>query len=323
MYSKEEIDQMTPTEQAVARDMNAAEEAGGDLFGDGEPGGGDTTSTTDQPAAEAQAEGEGAADDAAGAEGAAAATADPKPGDAPADAATKPEPQPAEAATTDEPTGEAATEAPTAYRLPDVSKIPEERKALRAQHADMQAKWAAGTLTDEEYAKQSGEVSDKLDALTRAETRAETIAEINAQTAMNERLRVANHYINEGAKVGIDYNLDKHLNSFKRIVGALESDPDWKGKSFADVAAEAHRTVLAMNGKVGATPAAPVPPAATPAAQRKAPDAPQTLRTLPAAAQANVGDDVEAQWKAATGAAADALWQKLTPAQQNKLLQDA
>lgn len=322
MYSKEEIAQMTPTEQAVARDMNAAEEAGGDMFGDGTPGD-DTTSTTDQPDAAAQAEGEGAPDDAAGAEAAADDDTDPKPDDAPADAGTKPEPQPAAATATEEQAAEAATETP-AYRLPDVSKIPEERKALRAQHAEMQAKWAAGTLTDEEYAKQSGEVSDKLDALTRAETRAETIAEINAQTAMNERMRVATHYIAEGAKVGIDYNQDKHLNSFKRIVGALEADPDWQGKSFADVAAEAHRTVLAMNGKLGATPA-PVPPAAapTPAAQRKAPDAPQTLRTLPAAAQANVGDDVEAQWKAATGAAADALWQKLTPAQQNKLLQDA
>lgn len=326
MYTKEEIAAMTPAEQAIARDMNAAEEAGEDPFGDEFEG--------EATAAEAPAAAPAAAP-------APAPTAEDEPNDdandgepaaapapaaaAPAPAAAAPAEPPAPAAAPAPAEQEAAEEAPTAFQVQDTKPITEQRKQLRADKQQIEKDWAAGTISDEDRATKLGEIDDKMDALLIQQTRAETLQEVNVQNFQREVQSVIGGIRTEGKAVGLDYGTAEQptaaAHQFDRMMAALDADPTWQGKSFTDRAREAHRGVLALNGKLAAPPAPAAAPA--PAAKREAPPAPpQTLREIPAAERANTGDDMAEQWKAATGAAADRLWNRMTPAQQARALQD-
>lgn len=320
MYTKEEIAAMNPTEAQVARDMNALEEAGGDVFGDG-----DTTEAaaeTPAPAPAPAPEGEAVDEDVE------APAPAPAPSEAPAPA-PEPAPAPSPAAEAPAPAPEPApSPAPApeavAYQVQDTKPIGEQRKQLADEKKALTKKWSDGTITDDEFAEQSAVLDDKRDALLIQETRATTLQEVNQQNAQREVNAVLAAIRTEAATVGIEYAKDGKATTaayqFDAAMDGLAKDPAWQNKPYAEVAREAHRTVLALNGKL-APPPAPAPAPAPAAKARTAPPAPpQTLRELPAADRANVGDDMLEQWKAAEGSAAEALWNRMTPAQQERAL---
>lgn len=185
------------------------------------------------------------------------------------------------------------------YELPETASIADQRKALREQRAAIDGKWLGGGLSDAERATQVGEIDDQLDELLKRATRAETLAEVNRQNAINDQARVIDSIRREGAKAGIDYKPDGDAaGQFDTALQVLAARKDMAGKPFEDLAREAHRVVLALNGKLAAVPApapppASVAPAAAPAAPMPKParDIPPTLGHMPAAARAPIAND--------------------------------
>lgn len=189
------------------------------------------------------------------------------------------------------------TDAPR-YELPDTASIADQRKALREQRAALDAKWLGGGLSDAERATQVGEIDDQLDELLKRATRAETLAEVNRQNAINDQARVIDSIRRDGAKAGIDYKPDGDAaGQFDTALQVLAARKDMAGKPFEDLAREAHRVVLALNGKLAAAPA--TPPSAAPAAPapaaapapKPAREIPPTLGHMPAAARAPIAND--------------------------------
>lgn len=318
MFTKEEMDQMTAAEREAAREMNALEESGGDVFGDGEP----TAAAAEAPAPAPAPEGEkDEKDENEGAPAPAPAPAEapaPEPAPAPAPAAEAPAPAP-EPAPSPAPAPEAV-----AYQVQDTKPIGDQRKQLAEDKKALTKKWSDGTITDDEFAEQSAVLDDKRDALLIQETRAATLQEVNTQNAQREANAVLGAIRTEAATLGVDYgSADKPTTAAYQFDAALEGlakDPAWQNKPYVELARQAHRTVLALNGKLAPAAAAPAPAAAKAPERKAAAEPPQTLRELPAAERANVGDDVLEQWKSATGPAAESLWNRMSPAQQERAL---
>lgn len=198
---------------------------------------------------------------------------------------------------------EAQPAEPPRYELPETASIADQRKALREQRAAIDGKWLGGALSDVERAQQVSEIDDQLDELLKRATRAETLAEVNRQNAINDQVRVIDAIRREGAKAGIDYKPDgEAAGQFDTALQVLAARKDRAGKPFEDLAREAHRMVLALNGKLAAASAPtppPVPPGASapPAGPAAAPapkpprQIPPTLGHMPAAARAPIAND--------------------------------
>lgn len=183
------------------------------------------------------------------------------------------------------------------YELPDTASIADQRKALREQRAALDAKWIAGAITDAERSEKVDAIDDQLDDLLMQATRANTLADVNRQNAINDQVRVIDSIRRDGAKVGIDYKPDGDAaGQFDTALQVLAARKDMAGKPFEDLAREAHRVVLALNGKLAAAPATS-PSAAAPAAPAPAPapkparEIPPTLGHMPAAARAPIAND--------------------------------
>jgi hypothetical protein len=184
------------------------------------------------------------------------------------------------------------------YELPDTASITDQRKALREQRAALDAKWIAGAITDAERSEKVDAIDDQLDDLLMQATRANTLADVNRQNAINDQVRVIDSIRRDGAKVGIDYKPDGDAaGQFDTALQVLAVRKDMAGKPFEDIAREAHRVVLALNGKLAAAPpsvaaaAAPAPAPAAAPAPKPARDIPPTLGHMPAAARAPIAND--------------------------------
>jgi hypothetical protein len=343
---------MTPEEQKIARDLLAAEEAGQDALGDGttpEPAAAAAEGeATDPPATDANAEGDEPAGDAATVE---AGDQPADGGDGQAAAATEGE--------GDKPNADALEEllhgdAPFVPKLD--GKGPEnydqQRKDLREQKSaaratkhktvsDARKKWSDGLIEDEAfdaaeraaedaYEAVADEVDEKLQGLLIQRTKAEALKEAGQQIAQQSEQGYLSKLAARAKKDGtLDYSDAKVAGQFDRTLTVIEADPEWAAKSFEERADEAHRVVMALNGKVAAAPApAAAAPAAAPAAQKPAarttpPAPPVTLRDLPAAAVANAAGTVKEQWQALSGVAAERFFASLSPAKQAELLGEA
>jgi hypothetical protein len=309
MYSPQEIAAMTASEQEMARSMNAAEEAGNDPFGDEAP---DAEEADEIPGDNTEAEEKPAEEE---------APADDKPAD------DKPAEE-APAAAAEEPPAEGGEETPEIDVPPApvlVGQAPADFDAkvntLRDAIDEARVRWEAGEIDLKDLAKIERPLQDQIAGLQREAAVAEAMNKANEQFARNQALAVIEQVRTTAKAQGIDYGTaDKpteHAHSFDRQLQVLALDPTWRGKSFAAQAREAHRVVALLNGKTAAAPAPAPPPAA---ARAKPPAPPVTLRDLPAAERANAGGDLEAQWAAATGAAAEKLWSRMTPAQQQRAM---
>ncbi len=318
MFTKEEMAGMSQAERDTARDMNAAEEAGQDVFGDGElPEPVETKAEVSEDAADETAKAHETADDSE----AKPAEAEKLVDEAAAEATT---PEVTEA----EPAAAQPSKEPRQYEVADAAAIAEKRKSLRAEKATVESEWASGTLSDEAKAEKLAGIDDQLDTLLIEQTRAETLREANEQNRRQKEAEILDEIAAKAkSRDGVDYHEDADLgNLYDAKLRAVFKDEAFKGKSFTECATEAHARVLKAVGKaVGAPAPPPEPPAgapapAAPSIRAKPPAPPATLRELPAADKANVGDDIEAQWEAASGAKAEALWSRMSPAQQERML---
>lgn len=316
-FTDDQIARMTPQEAEVARSMNAIEAAGGDPFGDNETGdetqAEDTTEVADETAEDETPEG---AEDTEG------GTTD--------EAAEKPAedtpPVEVEAAAEDAPLD--VTPPPVHQLRGEAPEDADQRmKDLRAQRAAVRKKWSEGEITDEELEAQEAPIEDAIDALRQDIVVAKALNKANEQFEENRAQEHVETLRQRGLKSGLAYqvNADGTVGSdvhvFNRQLAALAMDPEWKAKPFAARADEAHRVTALLAGKGAPTPTPTTTP--TPTVAKAKPSAPVTLRDVPPAARANDGDDLEQQWKAASGPAAQRLWNRLTQAQQDRLLNDA
>lgn len=235
--------------------------------------------------------------------------------DKPAEAAAPAAEAPAQAEAAAAPTEPAAEEAPEpAAFVPEFKgELPadfaEAKKAITTEKGALLKQWSEGELSDEDYAAKVAELDDRRDALVSQQTRVETLAEANRQMQAQQAQQTLHGIKTEAAKVGVDYADEGMAAMFDAKLNGVLRDEAFKGKSFAESAAEAHARVLKAIGKTAAPAAAPAAPAAPPKAEK--PPIPPTLGMMPnAAPQANAQDlgdelasitdpdEAEARWAA-------------------------
>ena len=299
---------LSPADAEALKAIEAAEAAGQDPFGDMDD------DTTAAPAA-------AAASDAAG------ETTEQEAGETTTtEAATEGE----QAAAVDEtvlaeladPLG-IAQPAPTTYKAEIPADLDANREALLTEKADALEKLMAGEIDAKEFASVEMRVTKEMAKIDRQLARAETLAEINQQSVSQyEGLVIAQ--IVDTTKSVLNYRKDTTAaRQFDAVMAGLRADPANASKSFADLAADANKTVLAIRGLSlpgEQTPAAASAQAASKPPQRGVPAVPPTLRGIPTAATPNSGGGVVEQMANLSGQAYEAAFSKLSPAQQAALL---
>lgn len=301
---------LSPAEAEALKAIEAAEAAGQDPFGDLDD------DTTAAPAAAA------ATDAAAGAteqENGDPASAGQEQAAGAQDGAAVDETVLAELA---DPLG-IAQPAPTTYKAEIPADLDANREALLTEKADALEKLMAGEIDAKEFAAVEMRVTKEMAKIDRQLARAETLAEINQQSVSQyEGLVIAQ--IVDTTKPVLDYSKDATAQrQFDAVMAGLRADPANASKSFADLAADANKAVLAIRGLSlpgEQTPAAASAQAASKPTQRGVPAVPPTLRGIPTAATPNSGGGVVEQMANLSGQAYEAAFSKLSPAQQAALL---
>lgn len=305
----------TAAEQAIIEQTQAAIAAGQDPFGDE-----DDLSTSTQPAAEAKADegdddpaGQGA-DDQGNNQGDNQAAADEA-------GAAGDEIDPATLAEIAE--GKAntapAVSDPLNFNVNAPADYKTARAALLAEKTEAMAQMMNGEIDAAEYAAIETRVMDSLEDLSAQRIRAETLQELNTQSAQKTQTQVIQSLVARTAQE-VPYATDaKAQRQFDMALQQVAADPDNAGKSFADLANEAHTVVLALRG-VAPKAQAPAPAPAQPRKPEGA--APVTLRSLPAASTAHTGGNILEQLSRLSGPEYEAAYAKLTPAQKAEMLDD-
>lgn len=205
----------------------------------------------------------------------------------------------------------------------------DERKTLRAERKDIEAKYTAGDLTDEERAAKLDEVDDKLDALSDksaelvgAIARAETLTEANRQHLIDTQTRAIDALKVRSRKDGFDYDKDEKAPAqFNRALGMIAGDPDNAKRDFAEMVDEAHKMVMAMRGLTAEPKPKPAEKVEKP--EPKPRDVPRTLSGMPTAGASPIGDDLSQQLSTLEGEDAELFLAKLPAGQIEKLLRSA
>lgn len=204
----------------------------------------------------------------------------------------------------------------------------DQRKALLAKKGEAMKRLMDGEIDAEEFAAVDAEVAEGLENLTAARVRAETLQAANEQAQASLQARAIANIVKQAKKAGeIDYaNDEKARRQFDTLLNGLLEDPDNAEADFEDVAAQAHRALLALRGVQPKQAAAPAqaPAQAPAAAQRPAPPpGPKTLGGLPSASAAPVGDDLFNQFANLEGEEAELFLAKQPPAVVERLLRQA
>lgn len=199
-----------------------------------------------------------------------------------------------------------------------------ERAKLATDEDAVEDRWAKGELTDPERRAELRKLRDQQDALTREETTAQTIADMNRQTQQRYQVGVLTSLAAESKAAGqLDYSDAKVGAAFDRMLQAVAGDPENQGKTFKELTRLAHEGLCAVRGVRAAPPPTAAAQASAPAAAaRKTPTAPTTLRTLPTAATPNTGGDALDALANLKGQDYQAAFDRLSPAQKARLLED-
>lgn len=214
------------------------------------------------------------------------------------------DPAPAPDATTEAPAADTPAASPTpAAEVVEVAKAPapvyqvvlpddfeQRQQDVNGKLAELRQKFRTGEIEVDQYEVERDTLSAQLNELTSLQTKAEIAREMQQQ-ARHQEINTSLTAVMAQAKAdGIDYNDPKQAAMFDRYANFLAGDPDFAGKSVAQIHAEAHKNVLQRLGKSAATPApAPaIPPAAAPTPRKTPLDtAPKTLAQVPGADDAN------------------------------------
>ena len=270
----------------------------------------DPPAATAAPAAKKEEEDDGDPDDAE------EATAAPAP--TPAPAAATPTPAPAPAADADEPPADPQ------YKVIDAAEITKQLDALAAKEGDAHKQLMEGEIDEEQYAAVKREVRAQEHKLIVQQTLHE--ANVQAEQKANN---AAIHALMKTAKTAneIDYMADaKAQRQFDGALELLSNDPDNVKKTFPQLLAEAHRTVLALRGitpKAAApTPASGPAPAPAPKPSRSVDKSllPPTLSRVPPAADPTIAGDEFAHLANLSGADMEKALARMTPDQLERYL---
>jgi hypothetical protein len=299
-------------EQAIIEQTNKAIAAGEDPFGD-EDGFEVTTTNTDQAAIDevaerTAAEAASAADDDAAGDGADKTNVDAAEPDAIANGDDAP------AVTTVADPLNFNVSAPADYKTA--------RAALVAEETEAFAKLMGGEMDSAEYAAIKSRVLDSLEDLSAQRIRAETLQELNTQSAAKTQTQVIQQLVARTAAEVPYATDDKAQRQFDMALQQVGADPDNAGKSFADLASEAHKVVLALRGISKPTGTPQKTAAEIAAARLPEGKAPVTLRGIPPAATANTGGNIIETLSRLSGQEYEAAYAKLTPQQRASMLDD-
>lgn len=173
--------------------------------------------------------------------------------------------------------------------LPD--DFEQRQQDVNGKLAELRQKFRTGEIEVDQYEVERDTLSAQLNELTSLQTKAEIAREMQQQ-ARHQEINTSLTAVMAQAKAdGIDYNDPKQAAMFDRYANFLAGDPDFAGKSVAQIHAEAHKNVLQRLGKAAATPPAQAPaapPAAAPTPRKTPLDtAPKTLAQVPGADDAN------------------------------------
>lgn len=202
---------------------------------------------------------------------------------------------------------------------------PAEFKAKREEQIAVKAKALKdlmdGVIEPEEYSRIEAEVTDALDALTVQRT----LHEANVQTEQQTQGNALDKIITAAKKAGeVDYMADaKAAKQFDTAMKILADDGETR--TFAELAAEAHKVVLAIRGIKKAEPTAAETAAAAAALAAKPREngkGPITLRNVPAAETPNSGGGWKEQLATLSGQAYEEAFAKLSQAQRAEMLND-
>lgn len=202
---------------------------------------------------------------------------------------------------------------------------PAEFKAKREEQITVKAKALKdlmdGVIEPEEYSRIEAEVADALDALTVQRT----LHEANVQTEQQTQESALDKIIKAAKTSGeVDYLADaKAAKQFDTAMKMLADDGETR--TFAELAAEAHKVVLAVRGIKKAPPTAAETAAAAAALAAKPREngkGPITLRNVPAAETPNSGGGWKEQLATLSGQAYEEAFAKLSQAQRAEMLND-
>lgn len=198
---------------------------------------------------------------------------------------------------------------------------PEELKTQRAEQLTIKAKALKdlmdGVIEPEEYSRIEGEVTEALEGLAAQRS----LHEANVQTERQTQESALDKIITAAKKAGeVDYLADaKAAKQFDTAMKLLADDGE--ARTYAELAADAHKAVLAIRGiKKAETPAAT--PAPAPAQPRENGRGPMTLRSVPAAQTPNDGGGWKEQLATLSGQAYEDAFARLSPGQRAELLND-
>jgi len=195
---------------------------------------------------------------------------------------------------------------------------PEAKAALRQEKIDARQKWSTGDLTDEDFAKVEAAIDDRMEALQAEFLTAQALQRANQQIQAQQQRETLASIAAAAKKDGIDYGDEALAIVYDSKLKAVKSDEAFKGKSFAEIAQEAHARVAKLFGKA-TTPATGTPSDGTKPNARA--NLPQTLGNLPAAAAPTLGDDLSQQFDAIEDPdLAEARWAAMSAAQRQAML---
>lgn len=194
----------------------------------------------------------------------------------------------------------------------------EAKAALRQEKIEARQKWGTGDLSDDEFAKVEAAIDDRIEALQAEYLTAQALARANQQIQAQQQRETLAGIAAAAKRDGIDYADEALAIVYDTKLKAVKADEAFKGKSFAEIAQEAHARVAKLFGK-GTTPATGTPADGTKPNARA--NLPQTLGNLPAAAAPVLGDDLSQQFDAIDDPdLAEARWASMTAAQRNAML---
>lgn len=207
----------------------------------------------------------------------------------------------------------------------------DQKKALRAEKAELRQKWSSGELSDEEWSTAESALEDKYEALRDEYLTAQALKKANEQIQAQQQQDTLKKLATEAKRAGIDYADPGLASLFDNRLAQVAADEAFNGKPFDAIAAEANKRVLELFGKTGGNSAQSTTQAtqATPTMQEAAnkgkpaperPRIPPTLSSMPAAASQPVGSDLSDQLDAIDDPdLLEAKWAAL-PAQQRSAM---
>lgn len=211
---------------------------------------------------------------------------DAKPADKPTDAAKADKPATPAADSASDEAPEPTGDRPARYAAELPTDFNDKLQALKAQDADLRAKFKAGEIDMEQRDEGLAALTEQREDLLVQRTKAETLQAINDTNAKNEDTNFEANFVKRVRNDGVDYGLEKNQRLFNTsLQEVLEDNPKFTRAQAWD---EAHKLVARARGvTLGEAPPPPPAKKADPVgdavAKRKAPldAAPKTLAQVP------------------------------------------